>query len=295
MSERHFLDILDYDRSTINHILQLANQLKSETVKGNWSDCLRHKSLGLLFQKPSMRTRVSFELGMNQLGGTSLVLQNQEIGIGERESVSDIARVLSSYLDIIMIRTFEHSIVTELARYSSVPVINGLSDFSHPCQALADLMTIKELKPNLAGLKLCYIGDGNNVCRSLFHICKLFNISFYHCCPAGFELPDDGVVVSDNIDNALQNADIVYTDVWASMGQEAETAKRLQLFKDFCITSELMAKANSDAVFLHCLPAHRGQEVTHDVMESAQSVVFHQAENRLHAQKGLLVYLLENH
>lgn len=250
----------------------------------------------MIFEKPSLRTRISFEVAMLQLGGHALYISPAEIGLGTRESVADIARVLSRYVDGIMARTFSHDHIVELAKYATVPVVNGLSDYNHPCQGLADLLTIHEKKGKLQGLKLAYVGDGNNVARTLLIGASKMGIQIAIASPSGYSLSKEGqtseVEFTDDPAAAVQGADIIYTDTWASMGQEDEAEERKKIFMPYQVNSELVARAKSDAIIMHCLPAHRGQEITDEVMDSTQSVVFDQAENRLHAQKAILASLL---
>jgi ornithine carbamoyltransferase len=262
--------------------------------------------LALVFEKPSLRTRVSFDVGMRQLGGECVYVSPQEVGLGTREPVSDVARVLSRYVDCIAARTFSHSTVEELARWSEAPVINALSEGEHPCQALADLLTIEERLDRLAGVKLAYVGDGNNVARSLWLGSALSGVEFRIASPEGYGLPSEyvsmgeelaresGASISQTTDprDAVTGADVVYTDVWASMGQEEETERRRKAFAGFQVDESMMALANKDAIFMHDLPAHRGEEVSAGVMEGPQSVVFDQAENRMHAQKAVLSLIL---
>lgn len=290
MSVKHFLQVYDFPSDTLVHLLDQAIKLK----KNPWQPLLAGKSLGLIFEKPSTRTRVSFEVGMAQLGGYVLSLQNSEIGLNSREPVKDISRVLSRYVDAVMIRAYHHDDVAEFARYATVPVINGLSDLHHPCQALADGMTILEKKGTLQGIKVCYVGDGNNVCRSLLEIGTCLGMQVVVCCPEGYEPDMTGVrgTISHVPAQAVKDADVVYTDVWVSMGQEAEMSKRLSDFRDFSVNDALMAHAKPDALVMHRLPAHRDQEISDAVIESPRSVVFDQAENRMHAQKSLLLHVM---
>ena len=288
------------------HILNKAVELKTELRLGGNSPILAGKTLGMIFQKPSLRTRVSFEVGMLQLGGSALYLSPNEIQLGVRESVADVARVLSRFVDGIMARVFAHSDVTTLAQYASVPVINGLSDFSHPCQGLADLLTVYEKRGKLKGIKLVYVGDGNNVCNSLLFGGALAGMNVVAATPAGYE-PQPSVLaaataiagatgatitVEHDPHKAAQGADVLYTDVWASMGQEAEAAAREKIFQPYQINSKLAAAAAPDVLVMHCLPAHRGHEITDDVIDGPHSVVFDQAENRMHAQKAVLALLM---
>ncbi|HMQ51419.1 MAG TPA: ornithine carbamoyltransferase [Anaerolineae bacterium] len=304
---QHFLDIADFSAEELWRFLHQAKALKDERkTTGSNQPILKGKVLGLLFQKPSLRTRVSFEVGMLHLGGEALYLSPQEIQLGSRESVPDVARVLSGYLDGIMARVFSHDHILQLAHYGSVPVINGLSDYSHPCQALADIFTIWEHFGQVAGLKLAFVGDGNNVATSLAIIAAKLGMHFSLASPPGYELPADilasaqnlaeetevSITVGHNPVEAVAGADVVYTDVWASMGQEAERTERLKVFPPYQLNSKLLANAKQEAVAMHCLPAHRGEEITDNVADGPQSLLFPQAENRLHAQKGILALLL---
>ncbi len=299
---KHLLSIDDLSREDAQFLLAEAVRLKQElrVHPNRQRETLRGQTLAMIFEKPSLRTRVSFDVGMQHLGGHSVSLSPSEIGLGTRESVADVARVLGRMCDGIMARVLHHATVVELARYANVPVINGLCDIEHPCQALADVLTLHEFK-GLEGRKLAYVGDGNNVCNSLMLLCAKLGVEFAVATPEGFA-PDgsfverarqDGkVFVTNDAREAVENADAVYTDVWTSMGQEAESAHRLQVFPPFQINEELMSCAQPDAIVLHCLPAHRGEEITDRVLESSQSRVFEQAENRLHAQKAVLSWLM---
>ncbi|QPC81754.1 ornithine carbamoyltransferase [Phototrophicus methaneseepsis] len=303
---KHFLDLASVSTAELEHLLKLAVHLKLELQSGGNRPVLQNKILGMVFQKPSLRTRVSFEVGMKQLGGDAIMLGPQEIGLGKRESIADVARVLSGYVNGIMARVFEHQHVTELAKYASVPVINGLSDDTHPCQAMADVLTIYERFGRLNGLKIAYIGDGNNVATSLLYAATHFGLDFAIATPEGYELPArvrekgaalaarSGVDVewSTHAEQAVRGAHVVYTDTWVSMGQEEETAERRETFAPYQVNKDLMAQADPDAIILHCLPAHRGDEITDEVADGPQSMIFQQAENRLHAQKAILVKLL---
>ena len=299
---KHLLKLQDLSKSEILDILNLADQLKFEQHNGVEHHLLKGKTLGMIFQKSSTRTRVSFETGMYQLGGQALFLSSRDLQIGRGEPVEDTARVLSRYLDGIMIRTFEQKEVEDLAKYGSIPIINGLTDYCHPCQVLADLMTIREYKMSFDGLKLCFIGDGNNMANSLIAGSIIMGMECAVACPKGYE-PDAELVkwanengkltVSDNIEECVKDADIIYTDVWASMGQEDEKAEREKVFKSFQINDEVMALANENAMVLHCLPAHRGEEITAKVFEEHANEIFDEAENRLHAQKAVLVKLMK--
>ncbi|MBE6720092.1 MAG: ornithine carbamoyltransferase [Ruminococcaceae bacterium] len=298
---KHLLKLQDLSKGEILDILNLADQLKYESHNGIEHHHLSGKTLGMIFQKSSTRTRVSFETGMYQLGGQALFLSNRDLQIGRGEPVEDTARVLSRYLDGIMIRTFEQSEVEALAEYGSIPIINGLTDYCHPCQVLADLMTIREYKKSFDGLKLCFVGDGNNMANSLIAGCITMGIECAVACPKGYE-PDAKLMqwakengkltVSDNIAECVKDADVLYTDVWASMGQEEEKAEREKIFKDFQINDAVMELAKPDAMVLHCLPAHREEEITAKVFEAHADEIFDEAENRLHAQKAVLVKLL---
>lgn len=300
---KHFLKLLDCTTEEIVGMLNLADQLKYELKHGIPHRHLEGKSLGMIFEKASTRTRVSFEVGMYQLGGHPLFLSSKDLQIGRGEPVQDTARVLSRFLDGIMIRTFEQAEVEALAEYGSIPVINGLTDFCHPCQIMADLMTIREFKGKLEGLKMCFIGDGNNMMNSLIVGALKTGMSIDVACPEGYEPPkeilDFAAEYGDlfhmyrNPMDAAKDADVVITDVWASMGQEEEAKKRALAFEGYQINKELMAVAKSDAMVLHCLPAHRGEEITADVFEEHAAEIFEEAENRLHAQKAVLVTLMK--
>lgn len=299
---KDLLTLKDWSSSEIFQVLDLSQKLKKENKEGRSHPLLKGKTLGMIFQKASTRTRISFEAAMWQLGGYALFLNPQDLQMGRGEPIKDTARVLSRYLEGIMIRTFEHSEVEELAHYADIPVINGLTDSFHPCQALADLLTIREYKGDFNGLRVAYLGDGNNVAHSLILACAKTGINVSAACPPGYE-PDREVVdwarsesltsgtqviITDDPIEALQGADAVYTDVWTSMGQEEEQAERIKVFKSYQLNAELLQKAKPEAVVLHCLPAHRGEEITEEVMEGPQSAVFDQAENRLHVQKAVL-------
>lgn len=303
---KHFLDIPSWSYKDLWQLIQLAVHLKNDWMSGGNRPVLKGKTLAMVFQKPSLRTRVSFEMAMKHLGGDAIMLGPTEIGLGKRESVADISRVLSSYVDGIMARVFDHQHVVELAQHSTVPVINGLSDDSHPCQAMADMLTIYEHFHRLRGLTLAYIGDGNNVAASLLAACAQFGVNFASASPEGYSIPAKAMIdnannarrsgitikMFDNPQTALLEADVVYTDTWISMGQEEETKKRLEKFKPFQVNDKLLKHAKSTAVVLHCLPAHRGQEITDEVADGPQSLIFQQAENRMHAQKAILVRLM---
>ena len=295
---KHLLKLMDLSQQEIVEILNLADQLKYEKKNGIEHHILKGKTLGLIFEKSSTRTRVSFEVGMYDLGGTALFLSSRDLQIGRGEPVQDTARVLSRYLDGIMIRTYDQKEVEDLAKYGSIPIINGLTDYCQPCQVLADLMTILEHKGALKGKKLCYIGDGNNMTNSLIVGGIKMGMKVSIACPEGYR-PDPEIMkwaydngtftCTDNILEAARNADVLYTDVWASMGQEAEAEERKKIFKGYQINAEVMAVANSEAMVMHCLPAHRGEEITEDVLEAHADEIFDEAENRLHAQKAVMV------
>lgn len=298
---KHLLKLADLDKGDILDILNLADQLKYENQHGIEHHHLKGKTLGMIFQKSSTRTRVSFETGMYQLGGQALFLSNRDLQIGRGEPVQDTARVLSRYLDGIMIRTFEQKEVEDLAEYGSIPIINGLTDYCHPCQVLADLMTIREYKKSFDGLKFCFIGDGNNMANSLIVGAISMGMECAIACPKDYQ-PDAQIMAwakengtftcSEDILACAKEADVVYTDVWASMGQEEEKAEREKIFKNYQINDEVMAAAKPDAMVLHCLPAHREEEITAKVFEAHANEIFDEAENRLHAQKAVLVKLL---
>ena len=298
---KHLLKLADLDKGDILDILNLADQLKYENQHGIEHHHLKGKTLGMIFQKSSTRTRVSFETGMYQLGGQALFLSNRDLQIGRGEPVQDTARVLSRYLDGIMIRTFEQKEVEDLAEYGSIPIINGLTDYCHPCQVLADLMTIREYKKSFDGLKFCFIGDGNNMANSLIVGAISMGMECAIACPKDYQ-PDAQIMTwakengtftcSEDILACAKDADVVYTDVWASMGQEEEKAEREKIFKNYQINDEVMAVAKPDAMVLHCLPAHREEEITAKVFEAHANEIFDEAENRLHAQKAVLVKLL---
>lgn len=298
---KHLLKLADLDKGDILDVLNLADQLKYENQHGIEHHHLKGKTLGMIFQKSSTRTRVSFETGMYQLGGQALFLSNRDLQIGRGEPVQDTARVLSRYLDGIMIRTFAQKEVEDLAEYGSIPIINGLTDYCHPCQVLADLMTIREYKKSFDGLKFCFIGDGNNMANSLIVGAISMGMECAIACPKDYQ-PDAQIMAwakengtftcSEDILACAKDADVVYTDVWASMGQEEEKAEREKIFKNYQINDDVMAAAKPDAMVLHCLPAHREEEITAKVFEAHANEIFDEAENRLHAQKAVLVKLL---
>jgi len=295
---KDLISIQDLSVKEIESIFNLASKIKKN--KSSFADKLKGRSVALIFQKPSNRTRVSFEVGIWQLGGNCIYLGPGEISLGVRESVEDVAKTLSRYLDAIVARTYKHSDVLDLAKYSKIPVINGLSDISHPCQGLADLFTIKEKLGKLKGINLAYIGDGNNVCHSLMSGCMKLGVNLKIATPKGYEpnkkISRESGIPLGNISNdpneAVESADVIYTDVWASMGEESEAEQRKKIFKDFQINTRLVAKAKKNYLFMHCLPAHRGEEVSAEIMDSKHSIVFDQAENRLHVQKAILLFLL---
>jgi ornithine carbamoyltransferase len=303
---RHFLDLADWSSRELRALLELAVKLKREYQQGGNTPLLKGKILGMIFQKPSLRTRVSFEVGMQHLGGHAIYLSPNEIGLGTRESIPDVARVLSGYVQGIMARVFAHSDLVELSEWASVPVINGLSDNHHPCQAMADVLTIYEHFGRTDGIKWAYIGDGNNVAASSLLAAAHFGMHFATATPPQYRIPvevvnrampiiEENQIVFEQVErpeDAARDADVLYTDTWISMGQEAETAAREAIFAGYQINDDLLRHAKPGAVVLHCLPAHRGQEITDAVMDGGQSKVFQQAENRLHAQKALLARLL---
>lgn len=299
--KRDFLDLTSLHSGELEGLLRLAARLKTETKSGVEHPYLRGKTLAMIFQKPSLRTRITFETGMAQLGGHAIYLAPQDIGIGERESVKDVARNLSCWVDLIMIRTFSHSICAELAREASVPVINGLTDLLHPCQLLADLLTLRAHFEDLSKTKIAFIGDGFNLAQSWIEAAELVRFNLRVACPSGYE-PDRSFVnrlkreklglITDDPVEAVRDADVIYTDTWTSMGQERESAKRRRDFKQFQVNALLLKHAQREALVMHCLPAHRGEEITDDVIDGPHSVVLEQAENRLHAQKAVMVWLL---
>ena len=300
----HFISIQDVDESTLISLIDLASDIKLNNPKHS----LNGKSLALLFEKPSLRTRIAFELGIAQMSGISVNFDEKELQMGKREALRDISKVLSRYVDAIAARVQDHNTLMELKKYSTIPIINALSDIEHPCQALADLMTIKEKMGSFQGLNLTFIGDGNNVASSLALACALVGINFTISSPKGYELPDPIIKDANRISSyndwslnliqdpseAVEAADIVYTDVWTSMGQESETKARATAFKNYTVTNSLLSKAKKNAIFLHDLPAHRGEEIEDGIIESPQSAVFDQAENRLHTQKALLLMILSD-
>lgn len=299
----HLLKLSDLTSEEITAILNLGDQLKYEKKHGIPHNRLAGKTLGMIFQKSSTRTRVSFEAGMYQLGGSALFLSANDLQLGRGEPIKDTARVLSRYLDGIMIRTYKQSDVEDLALYGSIPIVNGLTDYAHPCQVLADLMTIREYKRSLAGLKLCFVGDGNNMANSLIVGCLKVGMHVSIACPDGYRpAPSvlefaagygDRFVLTDDCRKAAADADVIFTDVWASMGQEGEADQRKAVFKGYQVNAELLAAAHGDCMVQHCLPAHRGEEITADVFEAHANEIFDEAENRLHAQKAVMVTLMK--
>ncbi|WP_196605330.1 ornithine carbamoyltransferase [Pectinatus haikarae] len=310
LSCKDLLSIHDLTVEEVEEILTFAQELKAMQRAGIEHHLLEGKTLGMIFEKSSTRTRVSFETGMYQLGGQALFLSNRDLQIGRGEPIKDTARVLSRYLDGIMIRTFEHEKVEEFAHYADIPVINALTDLLHPCQALTDLLTIREHKgQNLKGLKMAYIGDGNNMSHSLMFACAKTGIDFVAATPKGYEPNTDILVnakadaaetcatitVTNDVTEAAKNADILYTDVWASMGQESEHDKRMKIFREYQINADILKLADKRAMVLHCLPAHRGEEITDDVLEAHADEIFDEAENRLHTQKAIMALLMGDH
>jgi ornithine carbamoyltransferase len=303
--KRDFLDITDFNRQEIDTLFDLAVDLKKKTKKGKKHHLLSGQTLAMIFQKPSLRTRVSFETAMFQLGGHAICLSPEEVGLGKRETAADVARVLSRFADGIMARVFGHDLLEEMARFATVPVINGLSDLSHPCQILGDMLTILEHRGSFDHLKVAFIGDGNNVAHSWINMASRIPFHFALACPKGYD-PDPDIVdkaktakvgkitIHRDPEEASAGANVLYTDVWASMGQEKEALKRKKTFKDFQINKVLMDKASSDVLVMHCLPAHRGEEISDEAIEHPRSIVFDQAENRLHIQKAILVTLMRH-
>ncbi|MCX6537628.1 MAG: ornithine carbamoyltransferase [Acidobacteria bacterium] len=305
MRVKDFLTIRDFASDELLCLLDLARDIKANP--GRFADSLKGKTLALIFEKPSLRTRVSFDVGIQQLGGYSVYLSPAEINLGKRESIYDVAKNLERMVQGIMIRTFGHDIVDKMAEYADIPIINGLTDFSHPCQAMADFLTITEIKGSLAGLKLAYVGDGNNVSNSLMFAAARFGVHIAIGAPAGYQPKHEVTawtrtegaktgstcLITDDPAEAVADADVVYTDTWASMGQESEAYARKAVFRPFQVNASLLAKAKPDSIFMHCLPAHRGDEVTDEVIDSPRSVVFQEAENRLHAQKAIMLELMK--
>jgi len=306
--KKDFLSVSDYSAAELQALLDSAVRLKQERAeKGSNAPLLKGKTLAMIFQKPSLRTRVSFDMAMRQLGGDALYLSPAEIGLGQRESIGDVARVLSGYVDGLMARVFEHQHVLELANYASIPVINGLSDYNHPCQAMADGLTIFEKFGSLKGIQIAYIGDGNNVAVSLLHLAAKLGAHFTIANPEGYDLSPKAVDIAEEFASstgtlikqlrdpheAVKGAQVIYTDTWTSMGQEAETEKRVKVFPPYQVNAKLVSEADKDAIVMHCLPAHRGQELTDEVADGPHSVIFPQAHNRMHAQKAIVLELLK--
>ena len=302
--KRDFLHITDFETNEITETLDLAIEIKAKLKNNENYKPFKDQSLAMIFAKPSARTRVSFETGFFRLGGHALYLGPKDIGIGKREAVKDISRVLSGYNDMIMARLFDHKHMLELAKYASIPVINGLTDFNHPCQIMADILTVYEKKGNLNNLKIAYVGDGNNIVHSWLNLSLRLPLHFTCVCPEGYE-PDNNLIKLVNKSNistveishdpikGVHEADVIYTDVWASMGQKEEVEERENIFKNFQVNSNMLESTGKNTFFMHCLPAERGREVTDDVMESSNSIVFDQAENRMHAQNAIMVKIAQ--
>lgn len=304
---KDFVAVADHSAQEIQELLDLAVRLKKEWKAGGNPPLLKGKVMAMIFQKPSLRTRVSFDMAMRHLGGDALYLSPNEIGLGKREAIADVARVLEGYVDIIMARVFAHAHVLELAQWASVPVINGLSDYNHPCQAMADALTIYEKFGNLKGLNITFVGDGNNVAVSLMHIGVLLGANFTIACPEGYDMNPESVEAGRKLaaqsgskismlrdpHAAVKGAHVIYTDTWTSMGQEEETKIREQVFTPYQVNAGLVAEASKDVIVMHCLPAHRNQELTDDVADGPHSAIFPQAHNRLHAQKAVVARLLK--
>ena len=304
MSSKHFLHISDYSKEELWDILELSKIVKSKFHNREDYKAFHNKSLAMIFAKPSARTRVSFETGFEWMGGHALFLGPNDIGIGKREAIKDISRVFSRYNDVVMARLFDHEHMIELAKHSTVPVVNGLTDYNHPCQIMADIFTVWEHLSDIENAKIVYMGDGNNIVHSWLHLSMRFPLDFVCCCPKGYE-PDQNLVdqamnsgvstitISNDPVSAVNGADVIYTDVWASMGQKEEAEVRERVFKDFQVNEGLMSLTGKDTLFMHCLPAERDREVTDEVMESKNSIVFDQAENRMHVQNAIMIMLSE--
>lgn len=301
--KRDFIHVTDYDKKEVYNFLEFAIQLKKRIQSDDEYKPFYGMSLAMIFAKPSARTRVSFETGFYKLGGHALYLGPNDIGIGKREAVKDIGRVISRYNDIIMARLFEHKHMLELSESASVPVVNGLTDYNHPCQIMADLLTIYEHTNSLDNIKVVYVGDGNNIVHSWLNLASIIPLNFTCLCPEGFEpdsktvelakdAPFSNIEITHNVENAIVGADVIYTDVWASMGQKEEVESRGKIFSNFQVNSKMMNSTKKDTLFMHCLPAERGREVTDEVMESSNSIVFDQAENRMHAQNAIMLNIL---
>ncbi len=302
--KKDFISIADYSREEIEAIFELTAELKAKTKRNEEHHICKGKTMSMIFAKPSARTRISFETGMYQLGGYALYLSPNDIGIGKREAVKDIAQVISRYNDIIMARLFDHAHMVEMAKYATVPVVNGLTDYNHPCQIMADIFTVKEHRTSLDNVKITYIGDGNNIANSWLNLSAKLPMHLVICSPSGYEPDKETLAYARNAGiskievlsdpaAAVKDADVVYTDVWASMGQEAEAQERKKIFMPFQVNSKLMRHARKDALVMHCLPAHRGDEITDEVIDSKQSIVFDEAENRMHVQKAIIAKLLD--
>ena len=305
--KKDFLAVADYSPAELQGLLDLAVRLKKERMSGGNAPVLKGKVLGMVFQKPSLRTRVSFDMGMRHLGGDALYLSPNEVGLGQRESIADVARVLSGYVDAIMARVFDHDHILQLAKWASIPIINGLSDYNHPCQGMADALTIIEEFGSLKGLNITYVGDGNNVAVSLMHIAAKLGANFTIASPEDFDIrpaaiesarrfaADSGSKLTFLRDphQSVKDAHVIYTDTWTSMGQEAESKKRELVFPPYQVNDRLVSEARKDVIILHCLPAHRGQEITDAIADGSHSRLFPQAHNRLHAQKAVLVHLMQ--
>lgn len=303
---KDFLAISDYSSEELQDMLDLAIKMKAEYFDGGNPPLAKGKVMAMIFQKPSLRTRVSFDMVMRHLGGDALYLSPAEIGLGKREAISDVARVISGYVDIVMARVFAHEHITELAEYASIPIINGLSDFNHPCQAMADALTIQEKFGTLKGVNVSYVGDGNNVAASLMYISAKLGANFTIANPEGYDMPahaielgrkmaaesGSSITLLNDPQAAVKDAQVIYTDTWTSMGQEEEAEKRRQIFPPYQVNADLVAKANKDVIVMHCLPAHRNEELTDEVADGEHSVIFPQAHNRLHAQKAIVARLL---
>ena len=303
--KQDYIAVSDFSPAEIQAMLDLSLNLKKELKAGGNAPILKNKVMGMIFQKPSLRTRVSFDMAMRQLGGDALYLSPNEIGLGQRESIADVARVLSGYVDVIMARVFSHDHILELAKWASVPVINGLSDYNHPCQGMADALTIVEEFGTLKDINVTFIGDGNNVAVSLMHIVAKLGGHFTLASPEGYDLSEQAIAIADKIaetsgskfrylrdpHEAVKHAHVIYTDTWTSMGQEAEAKKREAVFPPFQVNEKLVSEADKNAIVMHCLPAHRGHEITDEVADGPHSRLFPQAHNRMHAQKGILAYI----
>ncbi len=303
---RDFTTVLDFSKEELWYTLSYAKDLKLKRMAGEEVSVLKGKVLALIFEKPSLRTRVSFEVGMKELGGDTIYLSPQDIGLGKRESVKDTAEVLSRYVSAMMVRTFSHKIIEDLAKYADVPIINGLSDTYHPCQAMGDMLTIWEKKGRIEGVNIAFIGDGNNVANSLMLLSARLGANFSIASPKGYEIKPQilelakreaeksgaNILISNDPGEVSKNADVLYTDVWASMGQESEKEERKRIFKDYQVNMDIVKMAKEDVIVMHCLPAHRGEEITDEVIDSPYSVVLQQAENRLHAQKAIMALVI---